>query len=155
MKNAAILLMLLPFIGLHASSTINPEIVETEGDRIIHYLMTFSYDNAGNTTSIICSLQYKNLNSQDTDDRRSQSLINDYEVSVVADNSWERIVVNVIGANENPTLNVYNLSGVECFSQTMDGMSVTINLSSLKKGVYLFRFSTSEYTKTYKLVKRK
>lgn len=147
--------LLFPVLGVQASTDINP-IEENALDNIFFpYVMAFTYDNAGNTTRIACSIHYNRLNKQETEDERSQSRIEDFEVSINADDSWEKVTINVTGCCENPILNIYNLAGIKCFSEEMDGISMTANLSSLKKGVYLFLFSADGYTKTYKLIKRR
>ena len=147
------LLFTLSAFDLQATAEIFPTEEERSASNLITFVMTFTYDNAGNTTMIKCFRQIYGLNSQETDEERLQSLVEDYEVSISADDSWEKVVVNVTGRDVKPVMSIYNLAGVRCFSEKMEGISMTFNLSSLKKGIYLFQFSTGDNTKTYKLIK--
>lgn len=133
-------------------------IADTENVFTSHYT---AFGNAGNTT-----LRYTFTNSNNVNDSISFSVaytdvtgIDDYmnnsPIDIYPNPASDFVKVNLQELNLNSgRVEIYNALGTLCFDQKFTGESeVTLDLSQLPKGVYLYRVeSQGSYTTTSKLI---
>ena len=154
MKNLRLLLLLLfPLpVWANVSENDSEDTWSFVAGRSFVAVFTFSYDTAGNVTSKSCFPYLTQINPTETE---QNSLVNERGVSITADDSWSNVSINVLnnsGTND-PILNIYNISGINGFSGRIGDSGITINLSILPCGVYLFQFIINGEKRTYKLIK--
>lgn len=117
-------------------------------------IVTFIYDDAGNIIRKI----YPNralAGMQNDEDIEQLALVDEYDVAIEADQSWEHISVSVNTLDiDTSALYVYNVAGIKYFSGKINNAGTTINLSELPNGMYLFHITIENQSKTYKLIKR-
>lgn len=59
-----------------------------------------------------------------------------------------------LSANDNiSNVEIYNTLGQSALKQTVDAMNTSLDISNLKKGIYLMKASISNKTATYKIIK--
>jgi len=124
-------------------------------NRVNTYLR-FYYDNAGN---IIKKERYTSLreNTQDEAENESfaETLFDNYNISIKTDVSWNNVSISILGDLESSksSLSIYNMYGVNCYTLYLRSNYMTINLSTLPKGIYLFYITIDGTTVTKKLIK--
>ena len=117
-------------------------------------LITYTYDDAGNV--ILKRYYYVPLSNNRNIDEEEQQLVNDTEVFITANENWGQVTINIVGCIDygQASLNIINMSGISHYSGKLNGNSLTLDLSSLSRGIYLFHFSIMGMTKNYKLIKK-
>lgn len=135
-------------------------LVDSDNAFTSHYA---AYGNAGNTT-----VRYTIANIDNVNDSLSFSVaftgvtgiddyINSNPISVYPNPASDFVKVNLQELNlNNGRVEIYNALGTLCFEQKFSGQGeLSLDLSKLPKGVYLFRVeSQGSYTSTSKLILR-
>lgn len=158
-------LLLLPFILLYGNNCAIPEpsageqserrekkqaSTERSSPSIV---LRFFYDSAGN---IIRKALVPPANSPvRSQEVRTEERIHEADISLRTDESWSRVQISTAdGMNSGEkTLEVFNLTGIRCYTAQITSHTLTADLSALPKGIYLFVFSGNGASKTYKLHK--
>ncbi|MBQ8050034.1 MAG: T9SS type A sorting domain-containing protein [Bacteroidaceae bacterium] len=108
-------------------------------------IVTYTYDDAGN---IIKKSHHWILTTQGTTEEDSDvySFKGEFDISITADYSWEHVSIEITGNvdAEGGLLEVYNMSGMNVYKAKMSSNCTSINLSSLNKGVYIFRIGIGD-----------
>lgn len=117
-----------------------------------HYL--YSYDGAGN---IISRLKATARNSQDADtdnDTANKNQQGDCQVYIKANESWSEVQIVIDGEiKQGDRLFIYTSTGIYVTSFRLESNKVTLNLSYLRKGTYMFRYSRNKKVTENKIVK--
>lgn len=137
------LILIVTFISHTASAQINTR----------HYL--YSYDSAGNIISRVKTINRdgQNVNSDDDDTNNRQG--NDCQVIIKTDLSWSEVQVEIIGEiKQGDKLTIYTSEGHFVSAIRIQSNTFILNLSKLRKGTYLFRFSRNRNVSESKIVKQ-
>ena len=123
------------------------------------YTYTITYDNAGNTIQRWFQGFVSTYSLLDTDAEQedTRTLLDSYEVTIKADATWSHVAVSILGdvSLERSSLAVYNLLGASFYSSEISDNYMSMDLSSLPKGVYIFSITVNGNTQTRKLIKHK
>ena len=116
-----------------------------------HYL--YSYDSAGN---IITRFKTLLRNGQEDDsDNDNTNKDKDSGVRIKTDASWSEVQVEIDGEiRQGDILSIYTSVGFPVATFPIESSRFCLNLSSLKKGIYLFRFNRSGKISESKLFKK-
>ena len=117
-----------------------------------HYL--YSYDGAGN---IISRFKTTVRNEQDADtdnDPSNKNQESDCQVYIKANESWSEVQIEIDGeVKPGDRLFIYTYNGIYVTSFRLESNKVTLNLSYLRKGTYMFRYSRNKKVTENKIVK--
>lgn len=115
----------------------------------------FTYDDAGNII-IQMVLYYNPPPYQLYSETKENTMIDNYNVTVSTDETWANVCVAISNLKDDAAtiLSVTNLSGITYYKAKIEGGNTNLNLSHLKKGIYLFGITSKMGNKSYKIVKR-
>ena len=117
-----------------------------------HYL--YSYDGAGNIISRFRTTVRNGENTDTNDEIANRDPGNDCQVSIKANESWSEVQIEIDGeVKQGDRLFVYTSNGIYVTSFRLESNKVTLNLSCLRKGTYMFRYSRNRNVTENKIVK--
>ena len=117
-----------------------------------HYL--YSYDGAGNIISRFRTTVRNGENTDTNDEIANRDPDNDCQVSIKANESWSEVQIEIDGeVKQGDRLFVYTSNGIYVTSFRLESNKVTLNLSCLRKGTYMFRYSRNRNVTENKIVK--
>lgn len=117
-----------------------------------HYL--YSYDGAGNIISRLKTIVRNGENTDTNDEIANRDPDNDCQVSIKANESWSEVQIEIDGeVKQGDRLFVYTSNGIYVTSFRLESNKVTLNLSCLRKGTYMFRYSRNRNVTENKIVK--
>lgn len=119
--------------------------------------MTFSYDAAGNRVSRVMVLAKSSAKSQQAVPQ-SQSLFDEVggkQVKLYPNSSSGHVLVEMLGKGDaSANLSVYNISGMQVFSEQMQGERLDVDLSSNPSGIYILTIEVDGEKQSWKIVKK-
>lgn len=118
--------------------------------------MTFSYDAAGNRVSRIMVLAKSGAKSQQV--ASTQSFFDEVggkQVKIYPNSSTGHVLVEMLGIGDvSVSLSVYNTSGMQVFSQSLEEERLDIDLSSQTSGIYILNILVDGEKQSWKIVKK-
>ncbi len=116
-----------------------------------HYL--YSYDGAGNIIFRF-NTTVRNEQDTDTDDTANKNQQSYCQVYIKANESWSEVQIEIDGeVKQGDRLFIYTSNGIYVTSFRIESNKVTLNLSYLRKGTYMFRYSRNKKVTENKIVK--
>ena len=117
-----------------------------------HYL--YSYDGAGNIISRIKTNIRFGQDSDSDDEIINKNQESDCQVYIKANESWSEVQIVIDGEiKQGDRLFIYTSNGIYVTSFRLESNKVTLNLSYLRKGTYMFRYSRNKKVTENKIVK--
>ena len=119
------------------------------------YRIVYKYDNAGNITSMVKKSIPRRAKAQQKDEETGvNSIENDTKVSVKTAATWHKVQVDIMGElSQGDVLSVYSADGVLFATIPLETNSVTLDLSQLHRGTYVFKFSVNKKPSERKIFK--
>lgn len=118
--------------------------------------MTFSYDAAGNRVSRVMVLAKSSAKSRQT--ALTQSYFDEVggkQVKIYPNSSTGHVLVEILGIGDASVfLSVYNTSGMQVFSQSLEEERLDIDLSSQTSGIYVLNILVDGEKQSWKIVKK-
>lgn len=114
----------------------------------------FTYDDAGNVIRQMV-IYYNPPPFQLSEVKEKTMTIDDFDAIINADETWTNVCVAItnLKTNETANISIYSISGFNCYTGKIENGNTSMNLSYLKKGLYLFVISSKSGNKSYKLIK--
>lgn len=123
------------------------------------YTVYFRHDNGGN----VCFKNYRfsslghATNGDDYEDNEYMSLVDEADISISVNKSWSHFRISILGnlksAESKNTLQVYNINGMLLYKANIEGNVFSIDLSSLKRQMYIFHICINDKYRSYKFSK--
>ena len=108
-----------------------------------HYL--YSYDGAGNIISRTKTLQRSEQKDDSDNDNTDNRQENDTQINIRTYASWSEVQIEIDGEiKQGDRLSIYTSNGLFVATFRVQSNTFTLNLSKLRKGTYLFRFSRNK-----------
>ena len=63
-------------------------------------------------------------------------------------------ILNIDAKEQITSISVYNLTGQQIFTKTMNTKTSTVDMSAYKAGVYIIEVNSNANTRTYKVIKK-
>jgi len=119
------------------------------------YRIVCKYDNAGNITSIAKESVPRRAKALQKDKVTGvDDIKNDTKVNVKTDASWHKVQIDIMGkVSQGDVLSVYSANGVLFATIPLETNSLTLDLSQLSKGAYVFKFSVNKKLSERKIFK--
>jgi hypothetical protein len=118
-----------------------------------HYLYTF--DSVGNIISRTRTIARDGQNEDSDDDDTKNRMEDDGQVTIKTDVSWSEVQIEINGEiKQGDRLSIFTAEGMFVASFRIQSNKFTLNLSRLRKGTYLFRFSRNKRITECKIVKQ-
>lgn len=119
------------------------------------YRIVYTHDNAGNLVSRVKTLYQRRAKAlQEEDATLVNGIENDTKVSVKTDATWHKVQVDIMGeVSQGDVLSVYSADGVLFATIPLETNSVTLDLSQLHRGTYVFKFSVNKKPSERKIFK--
>ena len=118
-----------------------------------HYL--YSYDGAGNIISRIKTTQRYEQEDDSDNDNTDNRQENDTQINIRTYASWSEVQIEIDGEiKQGDRLSIYTSNGLFVATFRVQSNTFTLNLSKLRKGTYLFRFSRNKRITESKIVKQ-
>lgn len=119
------------------------------------YRIVYTHDNAGNVVSRVRVADQNRAKALQQDDVTG---VNDIEsgtkVSIKTDATWHKVQVDVMGdVSQGDVLSVYSADGVLFATIPLVTNSLTLDLSQLHKGTYVFKLSVNNKPTERKIFK--
>ena len=119
------------------------------------YRIVYTHDSAGNVVSRV-RVAYQNRAKalQEEDVTGINDIENDTKVSIKTDATWSKVQVDIMGeVSQGDILSVYDAGGALYATIPLETNSLSLNLSKLHKGTYVFRFSINNKPSENKIIK--
>ena len=119
------------------------------------YRYVYTYDQAGNLISRVKTLYQRRAKALQAEDVTGINDIgNDTKVSIKTDATWSKVQVDIMGeVSQGDILSVYDAGGTLYATIPLETNSLSLNLSKLHKGTYVFRFSINNKPSENKIIK--
>ena len=119
------------------------------------YRIVCTHDNAGNLISKVRTLYQRRAKAlMEEEVTGVNDIKNDTKVNVKTDATWHKVQVDIMGeVSQGDVLSVYSANGVLFATIPLETNSLTLDLSQLSKGTYVFKFSVNKKASERKIIK--
>ncbi len=115
----------------------------------------YSYDNAGNIISRFITFLRGGQNDMSNNDTMDNYREEDSFVTIRTDALWSDVQIEISGdITSGDMLSIYTSEGFFVMSFRIESHRFSLNLSTFRKGTYLFRFKLNKKTFKKKLIKQ-
>jgi len=119
------------------------------------YRIVYTHDNAGNLISRVRTTYQRRAKAlQEEEVTDEKGIENDTKVYVKTDATWHKVQVDIMSeVTQDDVLSVYSADGVLFATIPLETNSLSLDLSQLHKGTYVFKFSLNKKPSEYKIFK--
>lgn len=118
------------------------------------YRIVYTHDSAGNVVSRVRVADRNRAKAQQEDVTGINDIENDAKVAIKTDATWHKVQVDIMGdVSQGDVLSVYSADGVLFATIPLVTNSLTLDLSQLHKGTYVFKFSVNNKPTERKIIK--
>lgn len=120
-----------------------------------NYHIEYKYDNAGNLVQRIKRFDRKKAKELQEDDVTAvNSIENGKQIKIKADATWSKVQIDITGElSQNDVLSIYGAEGILFTTVPLETNSLSLNLSKLHKGTYIFKFNVNNKSSERKIIK--
>lgn len=119
--------------------------------------MSFAYDAAGNrvSRSLLLSTYDAKASSKSIQSSSYSDMVGDKQIQIYPNSTTGHVLVEMFGKGDAAvSLSVYNVSGMQVFSQKMQEDRVDVDLSTNPSGIYVLNVEMEGEKVCWKIVKK-